>query len=199
MVSSTTLHARVVLVVVEVPTGHSTISDVKPIVAGRVSSIDRNNPTVSDQALYLKIATSYAMAGNFAESQKWLNSVKNVHADKLDRLLKLYDESYYRAENFDVVKGVSNGTLKSALYHFIHFGIFEGRKPSANPGPEYKEFAGLPDLPVLLEAEITTYILSNMLAGEIARGTGDLDKAQQAVDTYLNNMTAGKVLLIPSY
>ena len=54
-----------------------------------------------------------------------------IQADRAVGLLRLFDANYYLTQYPDVAQAVNTGAFRSGLAHFLQFGQFEGRNPSA--------------------------------------------------------------------
>lgn len=54
-----------------------------------------------------------------------------IQADRAVGVLRLFDANYYLTQYPDVAQAVNRGAFRSGLDHFLQFGQFEGRNPSA--------------------------------------------------------------------
>ena len=54
-----------------------------------------------------------------------------IQADRALGVLRLFDANFYLGQNPDVARAVGAGAIRSPLEHFLLFGQFEGRNPSA--------------------------------------------------------------------
>lgn len=54
-----------------------------------------------------------------------------IQADRALGVLRLFDANFYLGQNPDVAQAVNRGAFRSGLDHFLQFGQFEGRNPSA--------------------------------------------------------------------
>ncbi|MGL5194328.1 MAG: S8 family serine peptidase [Chroococcales cyanobacterium] len=77
----------------------------------------------------------------------------------------LFNESYYRSHNPDVMATVSAGILTSGLEHFIETGQFENRQPSAWFDPDFY-LALYPDVSMAVSGGETTALQHFIDAGQ---------------------------------
>lgn len=72
-------------------------------------------------------------------------------------ITQLFDENYYLNQNQDIQEAVATGIFASGFEHFLNFGKFEGRDPSAFFDTEYY-LAQNPDVAQTVAAGTTTAI-----------------------------------------